>query len=435
MRRTKYLPATVTPKQEIFLGLTCREALFGGAAGGGKSVSLLMAGLQYADIPGYSALIVRKHSNDLYKSEGLIDLSHSWLDKTDAQWNGTLRRWTFPTIDKSAKLEFGHFDSKSSGEGIFAQSGPSYQFIGVDELTEFEENEYRFLNRSLRKPVGMEVPLRLRAGTNPIGRGAVWVKQWFIIEGKQNGRVFMPSKIDDNLYLNRAEYIKSLSNLDPYTKAQLLDGNWDAKPPGAKFRREWFKRISVAPAVEMPWVRFWDLAATEPAPGKDPSWTAGVKMGFDGNVFYIADVKRDRLSPRKVEELIKYTADYEDGNEVHIRMEKEGGSAGVNVIAYYTRLLNRYSFREFGLTGRGSKEIRANPLSSQAEAGNVMLIEGPWINAFLDEIEQFPGGQYADQVDATSGAYWCLTEEELTGTMEDAVIAGPELGNDELGEW
>ena len=436
MRRTKYLPETVNPKQEAFLSLTCREALFGGAAYGSKTWALLMAALQFVDIPGYSALVIRKHSTDLYKSKGLIDTANSWLRNTDAQWNGSKRRWTFPTTGEPAIIEFGHFDTKASGQGVFGVSGTTYQCICIDELTEFEENEYKFLFRSLRKPVGMDVPLRMRAGTNPIGRGAVWAKQYFIVEGKQNGRVFMPSKIDDNLYGNKEEYVKSLMSLDPYTRAQLLDGNWDAKPPGAKFRREWFKRMTEAPAKAMPWVRFWDLAATEPGPGKDPAYTAGVKMGYDGRYFYVANVRRDRLSPKKVEDLVIATAE-EDAlwaEEVYIRMEQEGGSGGKNTIAHYTTLLNKYSFKGFQVTGRGSKEIRANPLSSQAEAGNVILIQGPWNSAFLDEIEQFPGGQYADQVDAASGAYWCLTEEELLGTLDDIAVGGAELPDIE-GAW
>jgi hypothetical protein len=36
----KYIPHVPTPKQTVFMNLTCREAFFGGAAGGGKSDAL-----------------------------------------------------------------------------------------------------------------------------------------------------------------------------------------------------------------------------------------------------------------------------------------------------------------------------------------------------------------------------------------------------------
>src|SRR5436190_24236070 len=50
-----YVPHLPWPKQRAFLQLDCREAFFGGAAAGGKSEALLMAALQYVDVPGYAA--------------------------------------------------------------------------------------------------------------------------------------------------------------------------------------------------------------------------------------------------------------------------------------------------------------------------------------------------------------------------------------------
>ncbi len=425
-RLTKYMPKTMTEKQRAFMCMPHREVLFGGAAGGGKTLALLMAALQYVDVPGYSALLLRRSYPELSKAEGFIDLSKEWLSHTDARWSEQKKRWTFPTAGKSAILEFAHYETGEKGR--FKQHGGQYQFIGLDELTEFEQSEYRFLFRSLRRPEGMKIPLRMRGGTNPTGRGAVWAKQYFIVSqepylGPQTGRAFLPAKLADNTFIDQASYIKSLMNLDPYTRAQLLDGDWDAKPPGGKFRREWFKFVDVLPAG-MQKVRFWDLAATEPAPGKDPDYTVGLLMGLHNDIFYIADVVRDRLKPRGVEDLIVQTAEI-DGLEVDVYMEQEPGSSGVNTIDYYTRLLKKFSFH--GVRSTGSKEIRANPLSSQAEAGNVKLLKsgpngGRWINDYLDEMELVFHGQHDDQADASSGAYSAL----VTGDVGEYVFAGGE---------
>ena len=84
-------------------------------------------------------------------------------------------------------------------------------------------------------------------------------------------------------------------------------------------------------------------------------------------------------------------------------MEQEPGASGVKVIDDYTRrVLMGYDFQ--GVKSTGDKQTRARPLASQAQAGNVKLVRGPWINAFLDEAELFPLGSHDDQVDAAAGA-------------------------------
>src|SRR5262245_26644183 len=54
------IKAGLTGRQAEFLMFLGRDALYGGAAGGGKSVALLIAALQYVTEPGYSALILRR---------------------------------------------------------------------------------------------------------------------------------------------------------------------------------------------------------------------------------------------------------------------------------------------------------------------------------------------------------------------------------------
>ena len=53
----------------------------------------------------------------------------------------------------------------------------------------------------------------------------------------------------------------------------------------------------------------------------------------------------------------------------------------------------------------GSKEVRAEPLASQAEAGNVKVKRAAWTAAYLSEMLDFPSGANDDQVDATAGAF------------------------------
>ncbi|MGG1571609.1 phage terminase large subunit [Fictibacillus sp. NRS-1165] len=168
-------------------------------------------------------------------------------------------------------------------------------------------------------------------------------------------------------------------------------------------------------------VRYWDLAATEPAPGKDPAYTAGVKVLEQDGQYWIMDVVRTQATPKNVENLIHQTAMI-DGKGVEIWMEQEPGSSGVNTIDHYRRqVLKGFAFYADKVTG--NKELRANPLSSAAEAGNVFLISGDWNGDFLDEAAGFPYGK-KDQVDAASAAYSKLHEIKDQRFAVKPTIAG-----------
>src|ERR1700688_1700143 len=95
-RSNGYIPHLPTARQAAFLFLDCLEAFYGGAGGGGKSDALLMAALQYVDVPGYSALIIRRSMPDLAMPNALLDRSRRWLGgRNDAHWDETKKRWTF----------------------------------------------------------------------------------------------------------------------------------------------------------------------------------------------------------------------------------------------------------------------------------------------------------------------------------------------------
>jgi predicted phage terminase large subunit-like protein len=67
------------------------------------------------------------------------------------------------------------------------------------------------------------------------------------------------------------------------------------------------------------------------------------------------------------------------------------------------RNLAGFSARKERVTG--AKEVRAGPYAAQCEAGNVKLVNGPWVDAYLHELTMFPNGKHDDQVDASSGAF------------------------------
>ena len=402
LKWSPYIPQAPTPRQTAFLLLAdgFPEAFYGGAAGGGKSSALLMSALQYADVPGYAALILRRTYRDLALPGALMDRAQEWLGPTDAVWQAADHSWRFPS---GATLTFGYLDGDND---VYRYQGAEFQYVGFDEATQFSERQYRYLFSRLRRLSGSPVPIRMRAASNPGGPGHDWVKQRFLIEGPQHGRVFITARLADNPHLDRDQYEQSLDQLDPVTRAQLLSGDWEVRERGALFRREWFPIVERAPAQLDQQVRYWDLAATVPRPGTDPDWTAGALVGADGRgTFYVLDVRRTRGTPQQVEALVAQTATL-DGNDTIVMIEQEPGGSGISLISHYQRnVLPGYAVRADKVTS--NKVSRAMPLASMAEAGNVKLVRGPWITAFLDEAEAFPYGTHAydDAVDAVAGGF------------------------------
>lgn len=353
-----------------------------------------MTALQYVGTPGYAALLLRKSYSDLSLPGALMDVASTWLSGTDARWHGSSESWLFPS---GASLTFGYL---GSAQDKYRYQSSEFQFCGFDELTQFPEVDYRYLFSRLRRLKGSDIPIRMRAASNPGNIGHEWVKQRFMVEQNPE-RVFLPAKLSDNPYLDAEEYKKTLAELDPITRQQLLDGDWSARHSGGKFKREWFAIVAQAPA-NLKRVRYWDMAATEARAGSDPDWTVGGLVGIDKGVYYVIDVRRARATPAGTEALIKQTAEL-DSREVAVRMEEEPGASGKSMIDHYARqVLAGYDFK--GVRATGSKEIRANPVSSAAEAGNIKLVRGPWIGAFLDELELFPHGTHDDICDSLSGA-------------------------------
>lgn len=176
---------------------------------------------------------------------------------------------------------------------------------------------------------------------------------------------------------------------------------------GALFQRSWFRVVHDWPRGARR-VRFWDLAGTEVKPGNaDPDWTAGALVAEYRGQYTLCDMKRDRTTPKGVEDLLSQTAAL-DGRDVEIWIEQEPGSSGkISVDHYQREVLKGYTVKAVRSTG--SKVDRAKPASSAAEAGNFMLLAGPWNEDFLFEVERFPGvGKHDDQVDAISGAVTVL---------------------------
>lgn len=230
-------------RQADFLARFEDEALYGGAAGGGKSEALVAEALRQAHIPHYRALILRKTYPELSE---LIDKSQRYYRGAfpGAQWSEARHMWRFPS---GAKIYFGAMQHTNDR---FKYQGRAYDYIAFDELTHFTQDEYLYL-LSRNRASGPGTRVYLRASANPGGIGHGWVKARFLtpappmqtiwedvqvrtpdgnVHTARRSRIFVPSTVFDNQILlqNDPAYAARLAALPDADRRALLYGDWDA---------------------------------------------------------------------------------------------------------------------------------------------------------------------------------------------------------------
>lgn len=231
------------PRQIAFMQRPEDEALYGGAAGGGKSEALIIEALRQVHIPHYRALILRKTYPELSE---LIDKSQKYYPAAfpGCKYNDTKHAWTFPS---GARITFG---AMQRDQDKHKYQGRAFDFIGFDELTHFTYSQYSYLV-SRNRPSGKGTRVYMRATANPGGVGHGWVKERFITaappmttirenidirypdghtETRQKTRIFVPAQVFDNVALmqNDPDYITRLASMPEAEKKALLYGDWDS---------------------------------------------------------------------------------------------------------------------------------------------------------------------------------------------------------------
>lgn len=235
-------------KQELFLSLpdSIFEQFYGGAAGGGKSESLMMRPIlrQWTDNNRFQGIILRRTYKEL--EESLIERSKRGgmnKDGTEipsfydfgAEYNEQKKKWKWPS---GATLTFGHAEEESD---IRKYDTSEYQYCAFDELTSFTEFQYKFMAFSRVRSIIPSIPALVCSGSNPGNIGHRWVRERFVEPARQGGkiiaerikgdlikRIFIQAFLTDNprLMENDPLYIRRLELLPEADKRAKLYGDW-----------------------------------------------------------------------------------------------------------------------------------------------------------------------------------------------------------------
>lgn len=430
--------------QEVFLGSTADIVLFGGAAGSGKSHSLLLENLRHVNNPRFGSVIFRRESTQITTEGGLWDSACDLYSLRGARPVKTPQMMMiFPS---GAKVAFRHLQYD---DDVYAWQGSQVPLICFDELCSFSRKQFFYLLSRNRSMCGVKP--YMRATCNPdadswvaefitwwidpsgypipersgvirffivINDEILWAStreelaaQYHVLPQDAKSFTFIASSIYDNkiLLAQNPEYLANLKALGTVERGRLLDGNWKIRPAaGMYFPRDKAQIIPVPPSPVVAVCRGWDLAATEAnAENRDPDATAGVLIArCERGEYIVLNDNRGQWHAADVEIQINgiAVADRACYPNVTIRIPQDPGQAGKVQAHQFVIKLAGFAVKTAPVSG--NKIVRAAPLSSQWQAGNVYILEGDWNGAYLSEMDAFPSvGVHDDRVDASSDAF------------------------------
>lgn len=430
--------------QEMFLATPADIAIYGGAAGGGKSYALLLEQLRHIDNSGFGSVIFRRTSAQIFNEGGLWDEALNMYKGLRIKPVRSPRATIY--FPSKAKVTLTHLQYEKDK---FAWQGSQIPLIGFDELTHFSVGQFFYLMSRNRSTCGVKP--YIRATTNPDAEswvakfiqwywdpetgyaipersGAIryfvriddeilWgdtsqelIRQYGVLPKQVKSFTFISAKLSDNRILMAKDpgYLGNLMAQNRVERERLMNGNWKIKPSaGLLFKRTDVEIVQAIPHNVIGWVRAWDLAATVPTSiNPSPDATAGVLMGrlADGR-YIVADVRRICASAVHVRKLLKNVAimDRYAHRYVRISLPQDPGQAGKDQATSFVKLLSGFPVTVVRPTG--DKVTRAEPFSAQWQAGNVIVLAGDWNDKYFDELEAFPDSEHDDMVDASSDAF------------------------------
>ena len=207
-----------------------------------------------------------------------------------------------------------------------------------------------------------------------------------------------PREVGEALWEERhsLERLREIEKRSPRTFAAL----YQQRPTiegGNIVKQDWFGRISIYDFAKIhkhePIIFFLDTAFTEQTSNDPSGIIATCKIG---HYLYITHAEKVYMQfPDLIRFIPKYVSDNGYTGRSSIRIEPKAN--GISVVDQLRAGTGLNVART--PSPRESKETRLNSISPTVESRRVILVEGPWNTAFLDEVCGFPSKPHDEYVD------------------------------------
>jgi hypothetical protein len=250
-----------TAKQQAFHDATEDDILYGGAAGGGKTLAIVMEAIRACiRYPGIRVLILRRSYDELAESVYPEFDRVGWASALGGRWNKTEKELTFPN---RSVVRLRYMEDLTDAS---RRQGGAYQLLLVDERTLMPPGLVAIIaNERLRSAHGIPV-LGVRSTSNPGGPSHGEVRERYV-EPTGHGEHpltdehgltlrFIPALARDNPHLDAAYHRRLDAIPDPKRRAAMRDGDW-GQFAGQMFGEFQWDRHTIAP-ITLPasWSRY-----------------------------------------------------------------------------------------------------------------------------------------------------------------------------------
>lgn len=194
--------------QTTFAESAADIAIFGGAAGGGKSYALLYEAVKWTiddRIRSYRAVIFRRTQPSLVGGGGLWDESQTIYRACGGRPRGApTLDWTFEAasgrVQDRHRIEFRHLQRDTT---VHDHQGRQYAFIGFDELQQFTSKQFWYMVSRLRSVSGVRPMVRATCNPDPDSFVATLIAWWIGADGypipERSGVIRWLVRVDDRI--------------------------------------------------------------------------------------------------------------------------------------------------------------------------------------------------------------------------------------------